>query len=309
MKKGYTGLILSGFLFFQFGCAKSDANQNLNAQNQPANVEAAKATPTPEETPMPTFDNADTAFAEGNKLFDANEIDKAIEAYEQAVKLNPEFGQAFFQLGISYAIREKAEETLPANVPVIEEEEATPTPTPARRKSKNKNDKEEVVRTKKSEKAFESAVKVYKKYLVKNPKDDAAHFFLGRSYDKLNEDTDALKSFREAVKLQPDNTEYQTELGKILMKLAQYDEAVRALKKAMELDENNLLAEELLEKAEDGRRRIEFAKKEIQKQGDRDKPVVETRQQQQPQQPKSSPTPNASPQQAPPKASNTGKSN
>jgi tetratricopeptide (TPR) repeat protein len=288
MKKGFTGLFLTALLFIQLNCSKTDSNQNINAQTPAANTEVSEATPTPSVTPLPVFTDADTAFAEGNKFFDANDIERAIEAYKQAVDLNPDFGEAYFQLGISYAIREKAEEMTPANEPIIEEEEATPTPAP----KKSKNKKEEAVRTKKSEKAFENAVKVYKKFLVKNPKDAAAHYFIGRSYDKLDEDTDALKSLREAVKINPDNSDYQTELGKILMKLAQYDEAVRVLKKALELDANNLLAEELLEKAEDGRRRIEFAKKEIQKQDDREKPVNETPR---PQQPKPTPLPNGSP--------------
>jgi len=288
MKKGFTGLFLTALLFIQLSCSKTDSNQNINAQTPAANTEVTEATPTPSVTPLPTFTDAETAFAEGNKLFDANDIERAIEAYKQAVDLNPDFGEAYFQLGISYAIREKAEEMMPANEPITEEEEATPTPAP----KKSKNKKEEVVRTKKSEKAFENAVKVYKKFLAKNPKDAAAYYFIGRSYDKLDEDTDALKSLREAVKINPDNSEYQTELGKILMKLAQYDEAVRVLKKALELDANNLLAEELLEKAEDGRRRIEFAKREIQKQDDREKPVNETPKQQQP---KPTPLPNGSP--------------
>lgn len=292
MKKGFIGLILTTALFFQLSCSKSDSNQNVNAQTPEANTETAVATPTPEETPLPVFTDAETAFAEGNKLFDANDIEKAIEAYKQAVDLNPDFGEAYFQLGISYAIREKAEESMPANEPITEEE-ATPTPAP----KKSKNKKEEPLRTKNSEKAFENAVKVYKKFLIKNPKEASAHFFLGRSYDKLDEDTDALKSLREAVKLNAENSEYQTELGKILMKLAQYDEAVRVLKKALELDANNLLAEELLEKAEDGMRRINFAKKEIQKQDDREKPAEIPK-------PRTSQTPKASPSPVQPTNSN-----
>lgn len=268
MKKGFISLILTVFLFLQFNCSKSNSNQNLNAQTPAANTEATPAKV--EATPLPTFTDAETAFAEGNKLFDANDIETAIEAYKQAVALNPDFGEAYFKLGISYAILEKQEETMPV-VSTIEEE---PTPTP---KAKSNSKKEEVVRTKKSEKAFENAVKVYKKFLAKNPKDDVAQFFLGRSYDKLNEDNDALKALREAVKLKPENSEYQTELGKILMKLAQYDEAVRALKKAIEHDENNILAQELLENAEDGQRRIDFAKREIQKQEDKNKPAAITK--------------------------------
>lgn len=272
MKKGFISLILTAFLFLQLNCSGSDSNQNANAQTPAPITETTPAAAKVEATPLPAFTDAETAFAEGNKLFDANDIETAIEAYEQAVALNPDFGEAYFKLGISYAILEKLEENEPLAAKI--EEEPTPTPKP---KSKSKKD-EQAVRTKKSEKAFENAVKVYKKFLAKNSKDDVAHFFLGRSYDKLNEDKDALKSLREAVKLKSDNSEYQTELGKILMKLAQYDEAVRALKKAIELDENNILAEELLENAEDGRRRIEFAKKEIQKQDDKSKPNETPRQ-------------------------------
>jgi tetratricopeptide (TPR) repeat protein len=67
-----------------------------------------------------------------------------------------------------------------------------------------------------------------------------------------------MKALREAVKLKPDDAEYQIEYGVILMKLAQYEEAVAALKKAVSLDDSNLQAQELLEKAEAGRKRIDF---------------------------------------------------
>ncbi len=63
---------------------------------------------------------------------------------------------------------------------------------------------------------------------------------------------------RQAVKLKPEDSEYLTELGAILIKLAQYQEAVTFLKKAVKLDENNSQAEQLLEKAEAGRKRIDF---------------------------------------------------
>ena len=267
MNKIFTILFLSVVLVFQSSCAKEDSNLNSNSSPTPVNVantNVNQSNTKVESTPLPQYADAETALAEGNKFFEANENDKAIEAYNQAVKLNPELGEAYFKLGISYAIREKVSETQA----VIVVETPTPTPTP-------KNSKKEVEAPKKdSEKAFEAAVKALKKVVAKNSKDDAAQFYLGRSLEKLNEDEDAVKSLREAVKLKPDNSEYQIELGKVYIKLAQYDEAVRALKKALELDRGNLMAEEQLEKAEAGKQRIDFAIKDNEKRNDsRDQPT------------------------------------
>lgn len=244
-------LFFTAVLLFQLNCTDADSNQSVNSAPtpQPANTEIVQATPAPAETPLPVFADADTAFAEGNKFFEANEIDKSIEVFRQAVKLNPDLAEAHFKLGICYAIREKETET------VSEQPLEEPTPTP--------KNKKETPKLKDSEKAFESAVKTYKKFLAKNPKDDAAHFNLGRSYNKLNDDSEALKALRQAVKLKPDNSEYQIEMGEVLTKLAQYDEAVRVLKKVAAADETNLQVEEMLEKAQAGKRRVDFGKKTV----------------------------------------------
>ncbi len=269
MKKGFIGLFLIAILLFQFSCTSTDSNQNTNSQPTPeqANTETNQTTVKAEETPLPTFTDAETAFTEGNKLFDANEVDKAIEAYKQAVKLNPDLAEAYFKLGVSYAIREKEDELNALST--VTEEEPTPTPRP-----KRTSKKDTPIRTKNSEKAFENAVKAYKKIIAKNKKDDVAHYNLGRALNKLNEDEDALKALREAVKLQPENSEYQTELGEVLNKLAQYDESVKVLKKALELDPTNLLAEDLLDKAEAGKRRVDFGKKNNQQKEENTKPTV-----------------------------------
>ena len=64
---------------------------------------------------------------------------------------------------------------------------------------------------------------------------------------------------KQAVKIKPDDTEYQTELGAILIKLAQYQEAIPPVKKALELDPENIRALELLEDAEAGRKRVNYS--------------------------------------------------
>lgn len=243
---GVLTLVLSAF--FLAGCG-SQAAENTNAVVVEENSNANAAV-LPASEPVPTFADAETALAEGNKYFDTNQTEKAIEAYKQAVKLNPEYAEAFFRLGVAYSLLEKEEEAARLPGEVIEE----PTPKKGKKAKPEKTN---------AEKAFDNAIKLYKKIVKDNPKDDVAFFYLGRSYNKLDEDLEAAKALRQAVKLNPDNIEYQIELGEILIKLAEYDEAIRALKKALDLDENNLQAEDLLEKAEAGRKRIEHGKKQI----------------------------------------------
>lgn len=251
--------IFTTFLIVQTGCSGAANVNQTNQTNVNSTMEPPLANKNPavnaaaQETPLPQFTNADEALAEGVKLLDANATIKAIEALRQAVKLDPDSGEAHFRLGIAYAQIEKA-----AKDKEMTSTEPTPTPAPAKTQKNKKGKKDEFVPTADSEKSFAEAVKAYKKHLVKNPKDDVAHFNLGRSYNKLNNDEEAEKSLREAVKLKPEDTEYQTELGAILIKLAHYDEAVKALKKALEIDESNLQAAELLEKADAGKKRLDF---------------------------------------------------
>ena len=200
--------------------------------NQDANASA----------PTGSYTDANLALADGTKFLDEGDTTKAIEALNQAVKLNPDLAEAWFKLGIAYALVEKRDET------VVEANEVQPEQSP---KSKPPATN--------SEKAFQKAVSAYKKLVDANPEDDVSYFNLGRAYNKLNEDEDAAKALKQAVKIKPDDTEYQTELGAILIKLAQYQEAIPPLKKALELDPENIRALELLEDAEAGRKRVNYS--------------------------------------------------
>lgn len=259
MKRNFTILFVASLLFFANACKSVDApaaSENVN-QSAPINVTAATpataentraAEKLPEEVPV--FTDADEAAKLGDRYLDAVATENAINAFNQAVKLNPDFGDAYFKLGIAYSLREKetAGET-------DSQTDAEPTPKPVAKKAK-KNAAPTPVTD--AEKAFDKAAKAYEKLLKKNPKDDSALYNLGRAYNKLNRDDESEKALRQAYKLQPENSEYALEFGSILMKLAQYDEAVTILSKAVNLDDTNLQAQDLLEKAEAGKKRINF---------------------------------------------------
>ncbi|MDQ3633494.1 MAG: tetratricopeptide repeat protein [Acidobacteriota bacterium] len=270
MKKFY--LILIFLIIWQTACGTEAAkNENITenvSQTVDENVNNANADSNINQTEkladeeVPKFTDAQKALEQGNVYFDASLTEKAIDAYKQAVELDEDLAEAHFKLGVAYALEEREDENEAETDPESTEEQSTPKKTKKSKKSK----KDERILTKDSEKAFENSIKAYKKYLKENPDDAVAHFNLGRAYNKLYEDEDARKAFEEAVKLSDEDSLYRTELGATLIKLAKYPEAIKQLKKAVELDEYNARAEDLLEQAEAGRKRVDFGAKEKAKQ-------------------------------------------
>lgn len=199
-----------------------------------------------EPTPLANaadYTDANLALADGVRVLENGETERAIEILNRAVEINPDLAEAYFRLGIAHSLIEFRDQ-------MAAEDRVEPTETPAN--SKEKPAKPQSVL------AFEKAVEAYKKLIDANAEDHNAYYNLGRSYNKLNEDEDAARALRQAVKLNPDDTEYQQELGAVLIKLAKYSEAVGVLKKSLELDGDNIEALELLEKAEAGQKRVSF---------------------------------------------------
>lgn len=225
MRQVFTIIVLAVFVLAWAGCTRKSANTE-DANN------ANSAT----ESPFGNITDSNAVLAEGNRLLDENQTELAIQAYKQAVKLNPDLAEAHFQLGIACALLEMQYE---------QSGTVDPDNPDARVKSR-------------SQKAFEKAVETYKKWLAANRNDDTAHFNLGRTYYKLDKLEEAEKEFRQAVKIKPDDTEYETELGAILVKMAQYRDAIGPLKKAVDLDPANERAANLLEDAEAGRQRLDY---------------------------------------------------
>jgi len=173
-------------------------------------------------------------------LLDINETEKAIEAFDQAIALDPDLAEAYFQLGIAHSLIEN-------------ERKASAAPGESVESDEGKKGKPESVR------AFEKAVDAYRRLIDKNPDDDVSYFNLGRALNKLNKDEDAEKALEKAIKLKPDDVEYLTILGSVRIKLAHYHEALEPLEKALQLDPENSEAQDLFEDAEAGRRRVEYA--------------------------------------------------
>ena len=94
-------------------------------------------------------------LAIGSDLLENNETEKAIDALLRATELNPDLAEAWFKLGIAYALIEKQQAL----------GRAVRRQCPSTRKKQGKPN---------SEKAFRKAIEAYKKILAQNPDDDVS---------------------------------------------------------------------------------------------------------------------------------------
>jgi tetratricopeptide (TPR) repeat protein len=159
---------------------------------------------------------------EGKELYRTDQDEKAVETFQQAIKLDPEFAEAHFRLGLAYDAVGKEQE---------------------------------------AEEAYKKAVDKYKKYVQENGKDAEAYYNMGQAYAGLHLYSEAVKEYRQATRLKDDDADMFYDLGTALTKLAQYDEAVAAFSKSLEIDPEKYRAEDGLEEAREGVQRIKAGKK------------------------------------------------
>jgi tetratricopeptide (TPR) repeat protein len=196
------------------GCrssSQSNANTSANGSDSSNGV-----TPNPQEA---------RSFLEKGKLLYHNDQDsEAVEAFQQAIKLDPTLAEAHFRLGLSLEALNKADE---------------------------------------AEKEYKFAVDSYKKYFdnEENQKDGEAHYDLAQTYAGLHQYSDAIREYRQAVKTRSEDPDIYYDMGVAHTKLAQYSEAANAFSKSLELDPDNYRAQDALDEAREGMKRIQAGRK------------------------------------------------
>jgi len=205
------------------GCNRRAADPA--AANANANANAAATPANEEHASSEPSNDARALFEEGYAAYKDDRDEEAIEKLKKATELSPDFPEAHYRLGLAYNATKRREE---------------------------------------ADKAFEAAVKAYEKVTKREPKNSDAYYFLGLSYEQLGKYDEAVKALKEAVKNSPEESDDKYfELANAHFKIAQYDEAVRALNKVLEINPDNFPAQELLEQARNGARRVaEFRKRQ-----------------------------------------------
>ena len=159
---------------------------------------------------------------QGKDLYKKDEDEKAAQAFETAIKLDPDLAEGFFRLGL-------------ANDALAQKHEA--------------------------DEAYKKAIESYRKFIKANPKDGEAYYNLGQSYAGLHLYGEAANAYRQATRLKADDADIYYDLGIALTRLAQYDEAASAFQKCLNIDPDNYRAQDALDEAREGSKRIKTGRK------------------------------------------------
>jgi tetratricopeptide (TPR) repeat protein len=165
---------------------------------------------------------AKALLEKGKQLYIDDHDTEAVEVFQQAVKLDPDLAEAHFRLALGYEALDKRED---------------------------------------AESEYKKAVETYKKHLDASPDDAEAHYNLGQSFANLGNFSEAIREYRQANKLKTDDPDIYYDLGVAHTKLAQYDQAAAAFSKSLEIDPDYYRAQDALDEAKEGIKRIRAGKK------------------------------------------------
>ena len=165
---------------------------------------------------------ARSLLEKGKELYRNDQDTEAVQTLMEAVHQDPDLAEAHFRLALGYESLGKREE---------------------------------------AEGEYKKAVEAYKKYLEQNPDDAEAHYALGQTYAGLDRYSDAIREYREATKRKEDDPDMYYDLGVAHTKLAQYDAAAAAFSKSLEIDPDYYRAQDGLDEAKEGIKRIKAGKK------------------------------------------------
>lgn len=158
----------------------------------------------------------------GKELYRNDQDAEAVLAFMEAVRLDPDLPEAHFRLALGYESLNKREE---------------------------------------AEAEYKRAAETYKHYLEENDNDAEAHYNLGQTYANLGRYSDAIREYREATRLKRDDPDMYYDLGVAHTKLAQYDAAAVAFSKSLEIDPDYYRAQDGLDEAKEGIKRIRAGRK------------------------------------------------
>jgi tetratricopeptide (TPR) repeat protein len=217
------------------------------------------------------YEQAEKCFKQGNTYYSQQEYEKAIESFNKAIELNPDYVEAYFCLGKIYSqwryYDEHHEKTIESFNKAIElnpdyveayfclgkayylkceYDKAIESLNKAIELNPNYEDAYlylgDVYNLKDE---YDKAIEFFNKLIKLNPNHASSYDELGYIYHKKNEHAKAVKFFNKSIKLTNSIWAYLG-LGKVYYDWGRYDMAIRVLKKAIKMDNRMMCTDNYL---------------------------------------------------------------
>ena len=182
------------------------------------------APPTPVPTPTPTPSPAQAAFSEGVELAGAGEHERAIERFNEAIRLDPSYAVAYNDRGVAYINLGEFGKALPDVTKAIRLD-LTNTITYYNQGIVYANLGE-----------FERAIQSYDETIRLDPAYPSAHFNRGLAYHNLGEFERAIQNYDETIRLDPVNVTVRYNRGLAYQNLGEHELAIQDYDEAIRLD-------------------------------------------------------------------------
>ncbi|KAM3093822.1 tetratricopeptide repeat protein [Phormidesmis sp. 146-12] len=160
----------------------------------------------------------------GNALSRQNKLDEAITAYNQAIKINPKYADAYNNLGIALSKQNKLDEAITAYNQAIKI-------NPKYAEAYNNLG---IVLSDQSK--LDKAITAYNQAIKINPKYAEAYNNLGIVLSDQSKLDKAIAAYNQAIKINPEYADAYYNLGIALSKQNKLDEAITAYNQAIKLD-------------------------------------------------------------------------
>lgn len=171
----------------------------------------------------------------GVQLFYEGKLDEAIQSYQKALQIKPEYADGHYNLGVVFAKQKKINQAIQSYQKALD---LNPTHMEAHSALgwlfMNNNQPNLGVRV------FEHAVDVA-------PKNSKAHLNLGNALGQVDRLHESIEEFQKALELQPDSASGYYGLGMAYLFLDRIEEAVDALNEAMRLQPDHKRARKALQ--------------------------------------------------------------
>ncbi len=172
-------------------------------------------------TAVKLFPSADLYKVLGDIFFDKKDLDNSVNYYEKAIKLNPNFAEIFYNLGVISTLKNDPVKAIEYYLKSIEI------------KPDYKEAYFNLAHALKTNNDLDNAVLCYQKLLAVDPHDAEAYFNLGLALHSKKDLNKAILYYNESIKFDSENPNVHFSLGLAHFMLNDYDRAIMSFRQAI----------------------------------------------------------------------------